>query len=554
MNIKISKERLISLSFIICSLLFSGAFTSCSEYLEIYPENALPTEKYWTSKADVEASLSTGYLYLRQSVIEYLIPWGELRSGCLEITGSSYSGSSFQQFQIKPTTKISGTAIVNWAPMYKIVNTANLVLKNASKALGNDETYTESEMKSHLCEAYWLRALAYFYIVRNWRDAPLLLDPFETDEASYNVAKASEAELIAQIKADLQEAIKLDAAKEVFNTTWETKGRATKWAIYALLTDVCLWNQNFDEAVTYADAILASTSANKPVFLSAPSRNTWFTIFNPGNSSESIYEVQWSHEASNGVSAYQTNDLPRYFKQGDDNVRFVFSKGMQREFANDYNEFVTTYGDNQDEQTLDKAVRTRNGSFCFSSSLPDITSWASEAYDYYVWKYVGGTTRSVARTTTNYDPNFIIYRMADIMLMKAEALVMRNMGHTPEDNAAAIELTNQIRRRTNLSDLTLTATSDAATILESILRERIMELSAEGKSWYDMLRMGRYKDPSGQINFKERFLIDNVKKYNNKTNESWIAAVLSNENAWYLPVADSEMKTNSLLEQNPYYQ
>jgi len=163
---------------------FCASITSCNDYLEIYPENIQPTDEYWGSKQEVDATLLAGYYYLRESVESHLIPWGELRAGCVSSRGSN----TLQRFEIKPTEK----NLNKWTPMYKIINSANLVLKNAEKALSADDTYTQEEMNSHHCEAYWLRALAYFYIVRNWRDAPLITEPFETDELTFNVAKSNE--------------------------------------------------------------------------------------------------------------------------------------------------------------------------------------------------------------------------------------------------------------------------------------------------------------------------------------------------------------------------
>ncbi len=80
-----------------------------------------------------------------------------------------------------------------------------------------------------------------------------------------------------------------------------------------------------------------------------------------------------------------------------------------------------------------------------------------------------------------------------------------------------------------------------------------MEIVGEGKDWYDLLRVGRYKDPAGVVNFKKDFLIEYVTKYNGEASEAWINSVLNDENAWYLPISDSEVKVNQLLEQNPYY-
>lgn len=59
----------------VCSL------ASCNDFLEIYPENSLPADKFWATKEDVESELMNGYYVLRNSVIDNLIPWGEFRSG-----------------------------------------------------------------------------------------------------------------------------------------------------------------------------------------------------------------------------------------------------------------------------------------------------------------------------------------------------------------------------------------------------------------------------------------------------------------------------------------
>lgn len=518
------------------SALLAG-FSSCNDYLQIYPENAVPADKYWTNKSDVEDVLYGGYYTLRASVIDNLIPWGELRAGCVS---RSRGNTHLEQFQMRPTDN----SLCSWANMYQIVHAANLVLKNAPRAHSNDQTYTEQEMNAHLCEAYFLRALAYFYIVRNWRDAPLITEPFETDEKSFNVPKSGSDAIITQIKNDLDTAISLDAAKESFETTWETKGRATKWAIYALMADVCLWNSDFDECIRYADMILNSNSSAAPRFMAnANTQGSWFTIFNPGNSSESIFELQWSHEKVE-VPAYQTNDLPIIFDDVNNDRLYWYSSEMVNNFRNEYIEILNNYGNSQ----LDVFTRSLYGSLY----IPTNTSIMA-ATTGYVWKYMGGTSINGKRTTQNYDPNFIIYRVPDVMLMKAEALVMRNMGQTPADNKEAIALVNQIRNRTNLKSIEVYENMGFKELMDDVLYERIMELSAEGKAWYDFLRVGRYKDPEGVINFKRDFLIEYVVKYNKTPREAWINAVLGNEDAWYLPVSDNEIKVNPALTQNPYY-
>ena len=517
-----------------CNLV--AALTSCSDYLEIYPENAVPADKYWANKSDVENALYGGYYTLRGAVIDNLIPWGELRAGCVS---RSRGTTHLEQFQMRPTDN----SLCSWARMYQIVGAANMVLRNAPVARSNDQTYSEQEMNSHLCEAYFLRALAYFYIVRNWRDAPLITEPYETDKETFNVPKSDAATIIRQIKDDLTAAISLKAAKESFETTWETKGRATKWSIYALMADVCLWNSDFDECIQYADMILNSTSTAAPRFMTnANTQGSWFTIFNPGNSAESIFELQWSHEKVE-VPAYQTNDLPIIFDDISNDRVYWYSTEMVSNFRNEYLEIINNYGSSQ----VDIFTRSLYGSLYIGNANIMATTTG------YVWKYVGGTSINGKRTTQNYDPNYIIYRVPDVMLMKAEALIMRSMGQSQADNQEAMALVNQIRNRTNLKSIEVHANMGFKELMDNVLYERIMELSAEGKAWYDFLRVGHYKDPSGVIDFKRDFLIEYVVKYNKTPREAWINAVLGNEDAWYLPVADNEIKVNPALTQNPYY-
>ncbi len=503
--------------------------TGCGGYLDVYPENELPTDKYWASKSDVENVLYAGYYTLRSSVESYLISWGEYRAGCVYNTRSD----DLKQFNITANT---GTA--NWSTMYQIIHDANLVLSRAAGVRDKDDSYTEGEMNSHLCEAYFLRALAYFYLVRNWRDVPIVTVSYETDKDEYNVAKSPEADVIAQIKSDLNAAVVLGAAKESFETTWQTKGRATKWAIYALLADVDLWSHDYDGAISAANEVLQSTSANAPRFMSTPTHASWFSMFNPGNAEESIFELQWNKNYSDGALP-QINNLPSMFyglndKNGNSTTRTLqYSETMADAFTTEYREIVARhYEDGQQ-------VRTQYGGCGNIDREPDV-----------VWKYVGGTTLQETRTNDDLDPHFIIYRVTEVMLIKAEALVMRSEGQNADDNHTAMTIVNAIRHRTNLQDASVDESS-LEELMRAVYHERIMEFAGEGKAWYDFLRLGRYGNVAS-VNFRQ-MMLDNVIDYNKQASESTIRNVLGDENKWYLPVNNSEINNNPLLVQNPSY-
>lgn len=520
---------------IILSSFVGVGMTSCGDYLDIIPENNLAVDNFWASKADVESALNSGYYYLRSSVEGNLIPWGEQRAGV--IYGNSVGVSSLQKFQLKPSA-----GICSWAPMYKIINQANLVLANAVKAQDKDRTYTNSEVNSHYCEAYFLRALAYFYIVRNWREAPIVTIPYETDETTLQIAKSSEAALIAQIKSDLQAAMRLDAAKTEWDTTWETKGKATKWAIYALMADVCLWNQDFNDAITYADLILNDKTGKAPHLITAPKTHAgWFSIFNPGNSEESIFEVQWNQEKNDGTSKQQNNLFNLFYSS--DGKCYQMSQAAFQQFQSEYDYQRTAHGV-QVMMYPENACRTLNGSYLQSGN------------NIFVWKYIGGSTQTEMRTAAAYDPNFIIYRVAELMLIKAEALIMRANGTSEADNAAALELINKIRERSNCEKYDdAVASSTLSVMMDYLMKERVLELIAEGKAWYDFVRVSRYPDSEGFT--AKDFALQRILSYsasNGQARESWIKSVLLNDDAWFLPVAESEIKVNNALVQNRYYQ
>lgn len=543
------------ITYILMAALFFSTGVSCSDYLEITPENSQPSKGYWRTQQDVESFLVGGYYYLRGSVTGTLIPFGELRAGVIY----SRKGNRLQTYQVTPTN----SSLCDWGPFYKIINIANTVLEHADEACKADETYAESERNAHYTEAYFLRALSYYYLVRNWRDVPMPLSAYEDDGVRINLPITHEDTIVDQIKADIRAALETGAAKEAFGTTWETKGRATKWALYALGADVCLWDEDYEQAIQYCDALLNASGTNPkaPAFLSSPTRTSYFSMFNPGNSNESIFELQWNYEED------QTNDLPYLFNDeevtsdGGVTATYRVSSEMCEDIVKEYLEVVGDVGEGTEDVLMKESPRTY-----YSAFYPGVSGMSLGLPYGFVWKYLGSTTKDKKRTLTYYDPNFIIYRVADVILMKAEALLLVD-GDEPSDahKLEAVKLINKIRERAALEDniaagmydnpddlegaLSEVSTYSQEELLEAVLNERKIEFLGEGKIWYDFLRFGR----RGNNKYKSSFLIDQVIRYNAQTSESWLRSVLNSDDAVFLPIMNSELERNPLLEQNPYY-
>ncbi|MDL2241588.1 RagB/SusD family nutrient uptake outer membrane protein [Bacteroidales bacterium OttesenSCG-928-L03] len=491
--------------------------SSCQDWLEIYNKNEQVTTQYWKNKEDVESVLSSGYMYFRKTA-PTLYDWSELRGG--SISASSTARIKLQDFQMT-----SEESLCDWSIFYQVINMANSVLDYAEIVYGIDETYNEAVMKSHLTEAYFLRGLTYFYLVRNFGEVPLILKSYVDDSTPFNIAKSSEKEILAQIKKDVVTALETGAAKEFFEDAdyWSgvSKNRGTKWGLYALMTDVCLWDEDYENAIKYADLLIDATALRRPAFMK--NSEQWFSMFSEGNSNESIFEIPWSYKEE------QTSGSPSSAYTYSETAQYLYTPAMRARLL--------------EEKTLsgDASVRAEFGAYAEAGTSGEV---------YCIWKYQGLGLKDVTnrRGSNQQDANYIIYRMADVMLMRAEALIWRG---SSGDNQAAGEIINQIRERAKAvlyDESTFNDEVDQLSMLKMLLAERDIEFAAEGKRWYDLLRFGK----SANYKYKNEF-IQTIVDNNNNANPSWLRSVLANNYAWYLPIKQSEVDSNLLLEQNPYY-
>ena len=505
---------------IICAICVICGLSSCNDWLDVLPNNEQVTDNYWKSKEDVEAVIASGYYYMRQCV-PTIIKWGELRGGT--IYSINTSDSKLQDFNMTPSH-----TLCDWSNVYKVIGMANSVIMYAPDV--EDNTYYDAIRNSHLAEAYFMRAYCYLLLVKNFRDVPLVLSAYVNDNASFDLAKSTEKEIIAQIKEDVRTALATGAAKGTYEEDWATKGRVTKWALYALMADACLWSEDYDQCIEYCDMILNATDAFRPVFMS--NTNDWYTIFYPGNSNESIMELNWDYATNQ-----QSNNFSGLFTMSTSSTLKPTTEAV-------------TKMKNETQTLKDKGVTEdgRMGRMLLATYVPDngmVLGWPT-ANQYLIWKYYGTDVQDISGGARVYqDANFILYRVAEIMLMKAQALTMKGSGSWQE----AVNLVNRIRNRAALDDYDVNVNElDELTLLEEILNQKEMEFVAEAKRWYDLLWFGRI----GSSKYKTQF-IAKVIEGNQTTNQQWILSVLQDQNAWYMPLPQSDIEHNKLLEQNPYY-
>lgn len=506
------KKLIISLTIAGAGVLVSG----CNDWLDLVPNNEQVAADYWKTKEQVEEILAQGYSEMRTTVPS-LIYWGELRGGSIY----AYQDTKMQDLQNFQIT--ASSTLCKWAPFYNLLNVANSVIKYAPDVKAADETYKEAVMNSNLAEAYFMRAWAYFTLVRNFKEVPLILEPYMTDDYAVSIPKTSEEVIISQIKADIETALSTGSAKEFYDDdTWTgmTKGRVTKWALLALMADVCLWSEDYEGCVEYADMLINSTSPYRPAFMEDPLQ--WFSIFYPGNSNESVFEINFDDKTYGQVS----NSPSTVYPWGISSIaKLQYSKAMCQRWYQEYTGYQMP------------SVRAYLGSY---KNVTNTTSIEG----YCIWKFQGSGYLLEGDRSTK-DANWILYRMADVLLMKAEALIWQG---GDANFTTALELINKVRTRTQITELTDEVKSDEERMLKALLDERDMELAAEGKRWYDLMRFGKAKN----YKYKTQF-IDLIVANNKSIGAKWLRSVLKDNNAWYLPIHQDETERNPLLVQNPYY-
>lgn len=469
-----------------------GLLVSCNDYLNVMPENNQSSGEYWKNKEEVEAVLGAGYVKLRDCQESFLL-WGEARGNGIQFNGD---GSDLQKDakKLRAMNILTTNNLTKWDKLYSVINMANSVLKFGPNVVSKDESFNENMMKSFAAEAYFQRSLAYFYLVRLWKDVPYVIDPYVNDDADYMLPQTSGTEILKSCLVDLNAS--LEYAKEKFpessiDSRINSKGRATRWALYALIADINLWIGDNDACITACQNVIGSGQ------IGLIGGNSWFTNFYPGNSNESIFEIQYSKTLS------QTNSFLSWF---DTNIYYSVTEHT-----------LSLFADNENEH------RGLNATYDISSKI---------------WKYIGINSQTKRSSSEQNDQNWIVYRLADVYLMEAEAYIMKN------ELDKGLGFINDIRLRAGL--LTSDGSSNQVGMLNILLDERQREFCAEGKNWFDILRVG--------INGNKDILIEQVIKASSSSNAAMIRAKLGDPNSWYLPINSTELDDNTLLIQNPYYQ
>jgi len=493
---------------IILILVIVITFLSCDDWLYLKPEDGIIRDEFWNSKEDVELAMIGCYASLLGNTggeKTYDIPTllfvdGEIRADMLVIGKVNNDYLKFLYGDIEPDN-----GLCRWDAFYRIINLCNNLLYYAPIVKTKDNSFTDKKLNEYKAEALALRSLMYFYLTRLYDEVPLKLDATLSDNNNYAIPKSTRAEVFKQIKQDLKIAEKYIPIS--FGDNNSDKGRITKQTVNAIQADVYLWCNQYDSALLECDSIIKSGKYG----LVEGSEQGFIQLFVTGNSPESLFELQF-HQ--NKLNPYYSMFVKNYYLRGNpDVIEDVFLS---------------------DPEASPDSADIRGDGYSYRTAL-----------SYTIWKYIGVSKR-IARTENESYAHFIIYRYADILLMKAEALAQLGYGK----EALAI-VNNTIRKRANASKTTAYdgADDDIDAISNFILKERQRELAFEGKRWFDVLRNAK------RDNYRKKDIIINALVKGAPADKSETIKAKAQDTLYhYLPIPYNELNTNKLLKQNPFYE
>jgi len=474
---------------------------SCSEdFLEKAPLDTINTENFYQTEEDAIAAINGAYQPLQWPKLYNMRMWtSDIMAGNSIVgAGGGDDGRETQDMaNFVTATDNPGVLDLFRGPPPGILR-CNVVLQEVS-GMEIDENIKNRV----LGEAYFLRGLYHFILVRYFGDIPLILEP-QAPGDNLRPSRTDRDIVYEQIIEDLTMAMDLLPAKSTYSSS--DLGRAAKGAATGLLAKVYLTLGDWDQVVTLTDEV---TSLG---YTLNPNYGDNFDVLNK-NSQESLFEIQyisdagedfWSNE--NQASWLSTFTGPR----NSDMVAGGWGWNQATQ------EFIDAY----EEDDLRKDVTI------FYEGCPQFDGQdydpAYSTTGYNLRKFL--VTKSESATYDNSPLNFPVLRYADVLLMKAEAL--NNLDRTSEAEAPL----NAVRARAGLPAVTGLSQTE---FRDKVLHERRMELAFEGQRWFDMIRIDGgqwgldFLHSIGKLNASEKHLL--------------------------FPIPLKEIESNPNLSQNPGY-
>ena len=487
--------------------------TSCEDFgekiINLKPETAIAESNFWENEEDFAAASREVHTRFRWCFSDVSHRIYRDRGRLFDYQSVSYNNIAQNYLERSWNT---GSSNIKWKLEYDIILQANQILNGLEITKG----LTKERKKFYRGEALTMRAYAYFYIIRCWGDAPLVLQDFKQGE----LPRTPWQDIADLIIGDLEEAAKLlpprsqlkdESGKAVDCNQIPSQGTAN-----AILAEVCAWKGSLNKEPQLLQKGIAAATAviESGEYELAPDAHSLVMDVLKGNSQEGIwelafYDINGETSTIGSCMAYACEGYPVIANSLPQTARRIFRLSNEKA-----KEVFNTCGELFDETFYN---------FDEMAALPYSTNQGAA----YIWKfritklYEDGPKVGQTRI---FDMNEILIRLAGLILLRAE--MYAKIG----DEAAAIRDLNRVRERCKAAPYS----AKEGDVLEAVFHQMEQELFCEGLSnrYFAIMRNGLdyvHKYLPGR--FKEAKGLDEL----------------------FLPISKYAFGHNTLMEQNRYW-
>jgi starch-binding outer membrane protein, SusD/RagB family len=375
-------------------------------------------------------------------------------------THKASNKADFREFDQFKVATSNGRLPFVWNGAYKSIQGSNNIIANYQNATGD-----EAAIRQIAGEAYFLRAYNYFWIVRLWGEAPLLLETQTFTEDVLDVSKSSIADIYAQIIADMT------MAEEMLGNTKPEPGRVCKGSAKAMLAEIYLdmagWPLNQTSNYALAASKAKELIDNEDTYgmgLMDDFAQLWPTpTQNFDGNKEEVFALNfWGGDWYNGNAVYGLPAMPGEVNGWDD---YFCELTFFNQFPEGYRKDVT-----------------------YQTQTPDGKTWQEFATARPYYKKLQGNKPDWMNSVS-----LPLERMAEVYMNFAEAQIMATGNNTDAD---ALEAINKIVRRAaglpiNTPDASVDWTSATQ---DQIVQEKAWEFAGEYCRWFDLVRLQKVEE------------------------------------------------------------
>jgi starch-binding outer membrane protein, SusD/RagB family len=454
----------------VLSLLTIVLMTGCSKsFLDRPPLSNISADNFYQTPNDLR--LATAALYGGS-------PWADWNYNCYLPVGDVLSGNmavgywgDAVQLNTFSVTGLNGIMVANWKSMYKIIAHCNATIVAISKRA--PATITEKDKNAAIAEARFIRGFAYYNLAVHWGAVPVIEDNGQLIKSPL-VNRVKTEDVYRFAAADLT-----FAAQNLPVT--DGPGRVTTWSAQGMLSKVYLTAAGLNQSGgTRNQALLDSAKKyagnvckNSGLALLPNYADLFKTQFN--DNPESLFALQWSPSNSNWLEG---NMLQIYSPGGTE----ISANGSAGWFG------IQPTIDMYNLYTANDSVR-RKATFMIKGDVYPELNAAGGGFTFKgnagLKKHIVGTNKdnnAPTMTLTSSPEHNSLLRLADVYLIYAESILGNNASTA---NGDALIYFNKVRTRAGMDPV--------STInIDSLIKERRIELAAESQYWTDLVRLSYY--------------------------------------------------------------